>query len=1797
MLQRARIWFFLFLLVCVPFCRADIVYVDAAATGSDTGLDWANAYPDLQSALGDATASDEIWVAAGIYLPSDTGNQAATFQLVADTATYGGFTSGMSVRSQRDWVNHPTYLSGDLSANDAADWANRDENSEQVVTAADDAVLDGFAITGSRLTDVGISGGGVYVADATGVEIRNCVFVNNFTEGETEGSGLGVGNTGSATVEDCLFVDNMGGEVCPAVFCGEADTVFDRCVIVGNASDFLGAGGMGFQGTTGSAELRNLLIAANTGGWCGGVVINGAPTSDYRVDIVNCTFSRNAANNNAGALYVRADSDVFVTNSIFWADTGATGEIENNAFSPGNLVVGYSDVSGGWTGTSNINSNPQFAAAPSGTWSAGAVFTVSTRKTVLTDISKSWTPGALVGQLVNPDTSQPRQYYIVTNSATALTVWGDASAGLSGASYQVYDYRLAAGSPCIDSGVSTVDVPDDLDGIRRPMDNGTDMGAHESRSETTAPADVGGISIAAAAGDLTFSWTNPSDADFEGVLFLRRTGSAPGGVPTPGVPYGAGDIVGDEVVAYSGPGTDGAPSSGSIWTNSGLLGSTTYHYRLFSYDGHLNYASGVPTNGTTLADVQPPDPVSSLTSTQDSAQVSLSWVNPADPGFEGVLIVRKTGSAPTGTPVHGTEYTVSEMIGDGAVVYAGPGDSGTPGAASGWLNTGLSDGTTYFYEVFAYDGDRNYASGEGISETPIADTFPPLGITGLQATAGRGEVALSWTNSTTADSTGVLVVRKTGSAPTGNPVNGTTYTAGNGIGDGTVVYVGAGTVATPGLASSWTDTTVDSEIAYYYKVYARDEVPNYSSAVSANATTPDATAPANVSNLNALGGVERVDLTWTNPGAIDFAGVLILRRQGSYPTGVPQDTFSYSVGNFIGDAAVVYAGAGNNGAPGAASGWSDTGLGKGETYYYRVFTRDEVPNYSSGTNGNATTYIDSTPPGDVVSLTAVGGDARIDMAWTNPAALDFTGVVILHKNDSAITATLVNSQTYTAGESVGDATVLYVGTGTDNVPGVGSGWWESGLGSEQTVHYKVFSHDDVPNYPAGVSTFATTTDTAAPDDPSGGTAAGGDRLVILSWTNPPQAEYAGVLILRRQGAMPTGTPSPKRTYTAGETIGDGSVVYVGTAGPGVPGAAASWTNTGLPNVTSYGYKLFSYDEIPNYSAGAEVPGASLPDSTPTAPVTGLGAVGGDGSVALSWTNPSDEDFQRVLIVRKADSAPTGSPVHTNTYAVGATIGDGRVAYVGAGSSGTPGAASGWTDQGLLNLADYYYDVYAMDEVPNYAAAAGASASTTADGGPPANVGGLTATPQPDSMLLEWDNPADPDFEGVLILKSETGIPTGAPANNQTYVVGTALGDATVAYVGTGAGSGWLDAGLENLTYYYYKVFAYDENPYYASGSPVSARTLAPLPIVFVDDTATGNDDGTTWINAYTNLQDGLASARVSGYDVWIAEGTYYPGTAAGAKFDAIANVGLYGGFGGGESSVDDRDWVAHPTILSGDINKDGILGAGNSTRIMYVSGADNAVIDGLIFRMAYGPSVQGACMYVASPITVRNCIFEDSFAYEGAGVHNTANSTYDSCIFRRCSTTRRAGAFQNYTASPTIINCLFYENYCDSVAGAVNIYHNTATMYNCTFANNSSGDIVEALYMSNGGYIRAVNCIFWDTGAHGGGIYLKQPGQPNEGYGDFVNCVIRDGFTAPANGTAVGTITDDPLFVDEFGEDFHLQDDSPAIDTGISDGGNAPDHDLDAGDRPIGVGWDIGAYEFGSSGPRPQPTGVMLFVY
>ncbi len=133
----------------------------------------------------------------------------------------------------------------------------------------------------------------------------------------------------------------------------------------------------------------------------------------------------------------------------------------------------------------------------------------------------------------------------------------------------------------------------------------------------------------------------------------------------------------------------------------GLTANTIYHFRVIATDANGNSTNSGDGTFTTLKKVVPPPDVSNLKVIATDGKIVLSWENPTEmvaPDFEGVKIIRKTGSAP-------------RSITDGLEVYSGKGQL--------FVDTGLATNVQYFYTLFSFDTSNNFSSGvSGSAELP-----------------------------------------------------------------------------------------------------------------------------------------------------------------------------------------------------------------------------------------------------------------------------------------------------------------------------------------------------------------------------------------------------------------------------------------------------------------------------------------------------------------------------------------------------------------------------------------------------------------------------------------------------------------------------------------------------------------------------------------------------------------------------------------------------------------------------------------------------------------------------------------------------------------------------------------------------------------------------------------------------------------------------------------------------------------------------------------------------------------------
>lgn len=348
--------------------------------------------------------------------------------------------------------------------------------------------------------------------------------------------------------------------------------------------------------------------------------------------------------------------------------------------------------------------------------------------------------------------------------------------------------------------------------------------------------------------------------------------------------------------------------------------------------------------------------------------------------------------------------------------------------------------------------------------------------------------------------------------------------------------------------------------------------------------------------------------------------------------------------------------------------------------------------------------------------------------------------------------------------------------------------------------------------------------------------------------------------------------------------------------------------------------------------------------------------------------------------------------------------------------------------------------------------------------------------------------------------------------------------------------------------------------------PIQAQEL-----LYVDDNASGADDGSSWNDAYPNLQDALSAA--SDEDVIaVAAGTYYPDIGEGIPVDdreasftitgAQDGLEVYGGYAGDESislgnlKLDDRDFEVNETTLSGDVDGTPDNNNGNSYHVLYLDGrtatniSSDTRIDGFTVTSgnANGSSTEnnagGGGLFCdgaeegneCSP-TLANIVFINNRAEAGGAIYNYGDGGASSPTIINSTFTSNTteggfpgigGAIVNDgsgggNSSPLIRGSSFNGNRSESNGGAI---HNDAfngfispKILNSSFDGNTSGGRGGAIY-DEGGDGATPNLLvnmstFNNNTASGAGGAIYSDGEPK---------VIRSSFTSNASSDDGGAV-------------------------------------------------------------------------
>ena len=257
----------------------------------------------------------------------------------------------------------------------------------------------------------------------------------------------------------------------------------------------------------------------------------------------------------------------------------------------------------------------------------------------------------------------------------------------------------------------------------------------------------------------------------------------------------------------------------------------------------------------------------------------------------------------------------------------------------------------------------------------------------------------------------------------------------------------------------------------------------------------------------------------------------------------------------------------------------------------------------------------------------------------------------------------------------------------------------------------------------------------------------------------------------------------------------------------------------------------------------------------------------------------------------------------------------------------------------------------------------------------------------------------------------------------------------------------------------------------------------------------GSKNGTSWANAYADVQTAIDSASSDGGgEVWIAKGTYKHGSAMTMK----NNVHIYGGFAGTETSKDQRV-AGNNTILDGEgkyrvfYNYYSSLNPlTNSAKLDNVTIQNGYASDGNDNYSSTADYGAGMYNYYASP-EITNCTFTNNSAEDyGGGMYNLDSSpVLTNCTFSNNSASDEGGGMYNLDSSPVLTNCTFSNNSAsDEGGGMYNSWYSSPVLTNCTFSNNSASRSGGGMYNGSSDPV-LTNCTFSGNRAYssGGGMH------------------------------------------------------------------------------------------------------------
>jgi hypothetical protein len=355
---------------------------------------------------------------------------------------------------------------------------------------------------------------------------------------------------------------------------------------------------------------------------------------------------------------------------------------------------------------------------------------------------------------------------------------------------------------------------------------------------------------------------------------------------------------------------------------------------------------------------------------------------------------------------------------------------------------------------------------------------------------------------------------------------------------------------------------------------------------------------------------------------------------------------------------------------------------------------------------------------------------------------------------------------------------------------------------------------------------------------------------------------------------------------------------------------------------------------------------------------------------------------------------------------------------------------------------------------------------------------------------------------------------------------------------------------------------------YNNGNPggINATTIVHVVTQPVHYVALGNANPvspySTWFSAATNIQDAVSAATMPGAMILVSNGVY-----------SVGGQSIYG-------QMSNRVAVVKPLVVK---SMNGPVVTIIEGMSQYWSDPYNEIWQGL--RCVY--LTNGASLYGFTLTNGSTMSYPASYSlnYEqlecAAGVWAASPTVVVSnCVITGCSAHNGGGAY-----SGTLVNCTLSNNYAMYGGGT---YYTTLT--NCLIINNAAIYTGYAIYYAGGSLYGTLNNCTLVGNITGGAYYATLNNCISYDNDENYNtCTLNYCCTTPLP-AGPGNFTNDPAFMNWTNNDFHLQSNSPCINSGnnsiVSMLG-----DLDGNPRIKGGTVDIGAYEY------QTPSSILSYAW